>query len=44
VRMYALTSTGKLLLQLLDELNSQEFDAPPQGILPSISSGVDTGA
>ncbi len=43
VRMYALTSTGKLLLQLLDELNGQEFDVPPQAVPPGIPIGAGAG-
>jgi hypothetical protein len=38
VRMYGLTSTGKLLLQLLDELNRQVPDEPSMGFLPTAMS------
>jgi hypothetical protein len=40
VRMYGLTSTGKLLLQLLDELNRQGPDEPGVGVLPTVPAGL----
>jgi len=42
VRMYALTSSGKLLLQLLDELNRQGSIEPAPGAPSAISSEAGT--
>jgi DNA-binding transcriptional ArsR family regulator len=44
VRMYALTSTGKLLLQLLDELNRQDDFQGAPGVPIPIPSGVEPGS